>query len=820
MAINKRFASEEYVNENYAPISHPHSWADSGDKITYGDTLTWDGNTEGLETNQYVGYKLTNIAPTLSDVEQGVIATDLANGASVQCEVVTITDTVYALQFGGVETPQFVVVTEDTTENGITATKGFYSTIVPEHPMKLTINGFNGFETTETVPLPNKYLPEHLQFGEKTTYGDTATFDGDLTGRDKVSVSGDGEYYFVKVSDTVPTLEDLQNGVSITLTSGTESQTLEITTDAIVDGGNFIIENNDMFFVIAKEDNTDVDGTIFPSKGIYALYFAIDGAAPGYVSAFTINGYNGFKTTEIKTIDSKYIDIPNILEEVNTHTLSIYDVDLSKRYITPNGFVHVSDVVFDPATLTNDCYGEFKHAISTEADSGLKLDFLQTATGVYCMCWGIDSFPIAILAMEDNVSDVFDSYSKKGIYFFNNHSNGTTVSITVPDVDFTKNQVKNSYASPWSAIKDKPFDNETDYYDSDTLYSNNMYSGGWSTQTTVAPTYDEMLQGITVYARLSGDAEYKEYVFPTDENTITVEGNGYLLKVNNIELVRVESDKVFFQKIDTGRDVKYMTVKGFGKFPRKGKSKLPNKYLDFIETVGGDTLTWDGNTEGLISVLDTYFLVSNTVPSLTDLQAGGVLTPNDGETLTFNSDSVLDCEASGMGANCIVIASEPSVFIALKDGAVFTMEGDSITFEKSGVYFPCMPAPNGIDDTYITKFTINGYTGFTKEQVKEEYLPELNNDNRFIVNVNLEGSTLVSDKTFDEIVQAKADCKDIEIHHGEYVIREYRLSSNTLEYFYIASSSDAIQIYDTCMNSDGEITAYLSTVSETKTQIV
>ena len=248
--------------------------------------------------------------------------------------------------------------------------------------------------------------------------------------------------------------------------------------------------------------------------------------------------------------------------------------------------------------------------------------------------------------------------------------------------------------------------------------------------------------------------------------------------------------------------------------------QLPNKYLDFIETVGGDTLTWDGNTEGLISVLDTYFLVSNTVPSLTDLQAGGVLTLNDGETLTFNSDSVLDCEASGMGANCIVIASEPSVFIALKDGAVFTMEGDSITFEKSGVYFPCMPASNGIDDTYITKFTINGYTGFTKEQVKEEYLPELNNDNRFIVNVNLEGSALVSDKTFDEIVQAKNDCKDIEIHHGSYVIKDYWLEDATLTYFYISASSDSLQMYEVWLPNNGDIVVYQNKISVTKTQIM
>ena len=38
--------------------------------------------------------------------------------------------------------------------------------------------------------------------------------------------------------------------------------------------------------------------------------------------------------------------------------------------------------------------------------------------------------------------------------------------------------------------------------------------------------------------------------------------------------------------------------------------------------VGGDTLTWDGNTEGLVNVLDQQFKVSDVVPVLSDFANG------------------------------------------------------------------------------------------------------------------------------------------------------------------------------------------------------
>lgn len=134
--------------------------------------------------------------------------------------------------------------------------------------------------------------------------------------------------------------------------------------------------------------------------------------------------------------------------------------------------------------------------------------------------------------------------------------------------------------------------------------------------------------------------------------------------------------------------------------------------LPFGETtVMGDTLTWDGNTEGLYSVLDIMYLVSETVPSLEQLQNGFTITGVYGTeetTQEFTSENVIDIEKAGAGTNLILIETDMlPIIIATSDNATM-IEGDTtITVEKAGVYFPYV-VEDGVGmyfSSFITKDT-------------------------------------------------------------------------------------------------------------------
>ncbi|MBR5583113.1 MAG: hypothetical protein IKW21_01145 [Lachnospiraceae bacterium] len=139
-------------------------------------------------------------------------------------------------------------------------------------------------------------------------------------------------------------------------------------------------------------------------------------------------------------------------------------------------------------------------------------------------------------------------------------------------------------------------------------------------------------------------------------------------------------------------------------------------------TVMSDTITWDGNTDGLYSVLGMFYKVSDAVPTLADLQKGGTIGTiglGGGDT-TFTSDNVMNVEDLGAGNDCIVIMNgeNPVVGVALKEGATVTLQGATATFEETGVFLlrQYMEAYNLL--VYIAKFVVNGYSGFETTEVK------------------------------------------------------------------------------------------------------
>lgn len=136
-----------------------------------------------------------------------------------------------------------------------------------------------------------------------------------------------------------------------------------------------------------------------------------------------------------------------------------------------------------------------------------------------------------------------------------------------------------------------------------------------------------------------------------------------------------------------------------------------------FETVGGDTLTWDGNTEGLEYIsLDgdvvALYHVSNATPTVEDLDKG--------YALSFQYGNTVNTSYQDTGAGFIILSSDFAGVIVYEEAVGVDLDG--IIFPKSGIYF--VNIDMGAESDYANKLTINGYTGFTKETIKQEVLPE------------------------------------------------------------------------------------------------
>lgn len=154
--------------------------------------------------------------------------------------------------------------------------------------------------------------------------------------------------------------------------------------------------------------------------------------------------------------------------------------------------------------------------------------------------------------------------------------------------------------------------------------------------------------------------------------------------------------------------------------------KLDPKYLpealQFGETVvGGDTLTWDGNTDGLVTIPlgdgSGYVKISSAMPTVNDLKAGCSLSISAaGETQQFaiTDEMVVDMGIGVSVTDYIIILYEAAV------GEDLTGEGGIIT--EAGIY-----TVYGSGFTSV-EFTINGYTGFETKTIKPmdaKYLPNV-----------------------------------------------------------------------------------------------
>lgn len=155
--------------------------------------------------------------------------------------------------------------------------------------------------------------------------------------------------------------------------------------------------------------------------------------------------------------------------------------------------------------------------------------------------------------------------------------------------------------------------------------------------------------------------------------------------------------------------------------------------------VPSDTLTWDGLTYGKVFVTNdgtinrTWFAkVSDVVPTLADFQNGlSIGTYGEGEEYVqeYTGDSVVEDGnlLIGSGGGYFIVAKEDnSQYI---DGEYDILAGGyeiDCTFPEKGIYFAYFA-----DEGYVSKLTINGYTGFSDTVVQQmpfRFLPDHSHD--------------------------------------------------------------------------------------------
>lgn len=143
-------------------------------------------------------------------------------------------------------------------------------------------------------------------------------------------------------------------------------------------------------------------------------------------------------------------------------------------------------------------------------------------------------------------------------------------------------------------------------------------------------------------------------------------------------------------------------------------NKIQNKPFEMTEGLQSDTIAWDGNISGKIVVADIFVHVSDATPSYSDFSDGCSITVDspyieEGTPLPFAQSDVIDY------GTCIIPNSEPFFIITLADNT----ELEGAVFPKKGVYFFFIEG-----EIVTTSLTINGYTEFATEKLKESAIPD------------------------------------------------------------------------------------------------
>lgn len=305
------------------------------------DTLTWDGNIDGLECLSGAYYHVSNIYPSLSDIQYGCTASVSIGGSDNYNLIVTdMSDDhgfeAYALALEGCP-PSVLCFSQSFEYEGVMNPAGIYFTNDPTwYTTSLTINNYTGFGEIEIQTLDEKFIPDTIArktdigadweqkdelaldfiknkpFGEIITRGDTITWDGNIEGRTCVLLDipdNNSKAGWCLMSDYVLTPDDFTEGFKDTYFF-MGSERVGVISNQEDMGHHFL--NDGVFWtgsgrtICVPYDNCEFEGILYPNKGIYFQFMIYNGELLDYGSSLTIPGFD-FADATIKTIDEKYL---------------------------------------------------------------------------------------------------------------------------------------------------------------------------------------------------------------------------------------------------------------------------------------------------------------------------------------------------------------------------------------------------------------------------------------------------------------------------------------------------------------------------------
>lgn len=205
------------------------------------------------------------------------------------------------------------------------------------------------------------------------------------------------------------------------------------------------------------------------------------------------------------------------------------------------------------------------------------------------------------------------------------------------------------------------------------------------------------------------------------------------------------------------------------------------EHLQFGETVvGGDTLTWDGNTEGLVSVGE-FYKVSDTVFSAEDCTNG-----IDASLINNIIDAVFQSECSAVGVNGSTVVRDiensPIAVSIPPEGVGVDLDG--LTFPETGTYLL------NAGFMHCGSLTVHGFGGFPTKVIKpidKKYLPaDAVGSTRFYVHTD--SHTIYTDPV-NEIEATSADV-DTALDKGPVYFEDI-LAQHITSMFQIELGNDA-----------------------------
>lgn len=306
---------EKYIPNTVARVSDIN-WDNLDGKpfgTMYADTVTWDGNTDGLLTVNFNGKSLYKVC------DEPAIETVLANGFVWNMDgvdnSVSAAEANDFYEMTGIVAEAnlniFIIPEDNCTAGNVTfPEKGiyFYKQNETSYCNCLTISGYKKFPVGFATIDP-QYLPKHehswndltdkpFDGGEVNTI--EITWDGDTSGKlsfDEVPPFGLTVY---RVSDLVVSKNDLEGAIFIHGQADDDLHEFVMSSNFVIEGNGYLYDEYGFIHVI--NDGSDESG----------IYFASDmGRAYGRVYSMSFTA-----TTPVKTIDPKYL--PDISETVDT----------------------------------------------------------------------------------------------------------------------------------------------------------------------------------------------------------------------------------------------------------------------------------------------------------------------------------------------------------------------------------------------------------------------------------------------------------------------------------------------------------------------